>query len=125
MLNKFVTKVFGKLKLQKKRKIRKTNRNDEIDKTDKTDKIEESGVTEKIDKIYKTKTSNDVIICVGEEPNVKEFYADSKTLRRKSNHFKKVLSEKDIEKRDEKYVIKESNVTPQVFNSIIKYVKYQ
>ncbi|GBC01424.1 hypothetical protein RclHR1_04190008 [Rhizophagus clarus] len=115
MLNKFITKVLKKL--QKKRKIRKTNRND------KTDKTEESRGTDKIDKFYESETSNDVIICVGEEPNVNEFHADSKTLRRESKYFKKVLSDKNIEKRDEKYVIKKSNITPQVFNSINKYIR--
>jgi len=79
-------------------------------------------VTKAVRKLLKTKVDNDVIIYVGEEPDFKEFHANSKVLRSKSNHFKKILSDKDkdIEKKDGKYIIKEPNVTPQVFDVIIK-----
>ncbi|RIA86393.1 hypothetical protein C1645_829361 [Glomus cerebriforme] len=79
-------------------------------------------VFKKLNKTPKTQTSYDVIIYVGEEPDCKEFHADSKTLRSKSDHFKKLLSAKDVEKNDEKYVIKKPNITPQIFNVIIKYL---
>ncbi|GBC01423.1 hypothetical protein RclHR1_04190007 [Rhizophagus clarus] len=104
MPNKFVIKVLGKL--QKINKIRKT---------DKTNKVNE------LDKI---KTSNDVIIYAGEEPNIKEFLLDSKTLRRKSDYFKKVFSEKDIniELKETKYVFRKPNITPQTFEVINNYI---
>ncbi|CAB4373506.1 unnamed protein product [Rhizophagus irregularis] len=65
---------------------------------------------------------NDVIIYVGKEPDFKEFQSNSKIMRSKSDYFKKILSDKNIEKKDEKYVIKIPDVTPQVFDVIIKYL---
>jgi hypothetical protein len=62
---------------------------------------------------------NDVIIYVGKEPDFKEFQSNSKTMRSKSDYFKKLLSDKDIGK-NEKYVIKIPNITPQIFDTIIK-----
>jgi hypothetical protein len=63
---------------------------------------------------------NDVIIYIGEEPNFKEFYLSSKILRKESNYFKNILSNKNIEEKDGKYVIKQSNINPQVFDVIAK-----
>ncbi|EXX77865.1 BTB/POZ domain-containing protein [Rhizophagus irregularis DAOM 181602=DAOM 197198] len=65
---------------------------------------------------------NDVIIYVGKEPDFKEFQSNSKIMRSKSDYFKRILSDKNIEKKDEKYVIKIPDATPQVFNVIIKYL---
>ncbi|GBB88029.1 hypothetical protein RclHR1_14550003 [Rhizophagus clarus] len=65
---------------------------------------------------------NDVIIYVGNEPDFKEFQSNSKTIRSKSDYFKKILSDKNIEKKDKKYIIKIPNVTPQAFDVIIKYL---
>ncbi|GBC52423.2 BTB/POZ domain-containing protein [Rhizophagus irregularis DAOM 181602=DAOM 197198] len=73
-------------------------------------------------KLNKTNTKYDVIIHVGKEPNFKEFHADSKTLRKKSDYFDEILSIKDIEKKDEKHLIKKPNITPQIFDVIIKYL---
>jgi hypothetical protein len=73
-----------------------------------------------LEKLNKIKTSYDVIIHVGKEQDFKEFHANSKTLRRKSDYFEEILSAKDIEKKDEKYVIKKPNITPKVFEVIIK-----
>ncbi|CAB4376957.1 unnamed protein product [Rhizophagus irregularis] len=73
-------------------------------------------------KLNKTNTKFDVIIHVGKEPNFKEFHADSKTLRKKSDYFDEILSIKDIEKKDEKHLIKKPNITPQIFDVIIKYL---
>ncbi|PKY18355.1 hypothetical protein RhiirB3_405459, partial [Rhizophagus irregularis] len=47
---------------------------------------------------------NDVIIYVGKEPDFKEFQSNSKIMRSKSDYFKRILSDKNIEKKDEKYV---------------------
>ncbi|RIA85709.1 hypothetical protein C1645_781280 [Glomus cerebriforme] len=79
-------------------------------------------VFKKLNKTPKTQTSYNVIIYIGKEPDCKEFHTDSKTLRSKSDHFKKLLFAKDVEKKDEKYVIKKPNITPQNFNIIIKYL---
>lgn len=70
--------------------------------------------------IKETKFNNDVIVYVGEEPDIKEFHLNFKTLCEKSDYFKKILSNKDIEKKDGKYVIKEQNINPRIFDIIIK-----
>ena len=55
----------------------------------------------KVKETKETKVENDVIIYVGEEPDFKEFYSNSMTLSSKSDYFKKILSDKDIEKKME------------------------
>jgi hypothetical protein len=69
-------------------------------------------------KTEKPKFYNDVIIYIGNEPDIKEFHSNFKTLCDKSDYFKKILSNKNIEKKDGKYVIKEPNINPQVFDVI-------
>ncbi|GES84928.1 BTB/POZ domain-containing protein [Rhizophagus clarus] len=61
---------------------------DEIDdhtvllgKLQKINKIRKTDKTNKVNELDKIKTSNDVIIYAGEEPNIKEFLLDSKTLQ--------------------------------------------
>ncbi|RIA81121.1 hypothetical protein C1645_837491 [Glomus cerebriforme] len=105
MSRKFVTKALSKLKIKKAKETETIEA-----KETKTKETEE------------TEVDYDVIIYVGEEPDFKEFYSHSETLCSKSDYFKKLLSDKDIEKKDEKYVIKEPNITPQVFDVIIKYL---
>ncbi|RGB38003.1 hypothetical protein C1646_756248 [Rhizophagus diaphanus] len=73
-------------------------------------------------KLNKPNTKYDVIIHVGNEPDFKEFHADSKTLRKKSDYFDEILSIKNIEKKDEKHLVKKPNITPQIFDVIIKYL---
>jgi hypothetical protein len=77
-------------------------------------------VTKALGKLLKTKVNCDVIIYVGEKPDYREFHVNSKVLRSKSDYFKKVLSAKDIEKKDGNYVIRKPTVTPQVFDVIFK-----
>ncbi|GBC21676.2 BTB/POZ domain-containing protein [Rhizophagus irregularis DAOM 181602=DAOM 197198] len=64
--------------------------------------------------------ADDVIIHVGEEPDIKEFRSYSKTLCNKSDYFKKRLSDENIEKEDGYYVIKIPNINSQIFEIIIK-----
>ncbi|RGB29040.1 hypothetical protein C1646_818739 [Rhizophagus diaphanus] len=64
--------------------------------------------------------ADDVIIYVGEEPDIKEFRSNSKTLCSKSDYFKKRLSDENIEKQDGYYVIKIPNINSQIFEIIIK-----
>ncbi|RIA86386.1 hypothetical protein C1645_829348 [Glomus cerebriforme] len=70
----------------------------------------------------KNEVNHDVIIYIGKKSDFKEFYTDSKSLCKKSDHFKKILFDKDIEKKDGKYVIKKPNITPKGFEVIIKYL---
>src|SRR6266498_2511473 len=110
MSHKFVT-VRKLLKTKETKETKETNKETkETEETNKETKVTEETKSTKGTK--ETKVDNDVIIYVGEEPDFKEFHANSKVLRSKSNHFKKILSDKDkdIEKKDGKYIIKEPNV---------------
>jgi hypothetical protein len=80
----------------------------------------ESEVIEALKELLKTEANYDVIFHIGEKPNFKEFHAHSNFLCCRSHYFKSILSAKDIEKQDGKYVIKKSDITPQTFDVIIK-----
>ncbi len=79
----------------------------------------ESEVPESLGQLLKTEDDYNVVIHIGEEPNFKEFHAHSNILRCRSKYFNKILSE-NIEKKDEKYIIKKPNISPQAFDIIIK-----
>ena len=83
----------------------------------------ESEVPEALGQLLKTEMDyNDVIIQIGEEPiNFKEFHAHSIILCCRSEYFNKIFSAAEhIEKKDEKYIIKKPNITPQAFDIILK-----
>ena len=80
----------------------------------------ESEVIKALEELLKTESKYDVIIHIGEKPDSKEFHAHSIFLSCRSDYFNKILSAKDIEKKDGKYVIKKPNITPQAFEIIIK-----
>ncbi|PKY27128.1 hypothetical protein RhiirB3_442709 [Rhizophagus irregularis] len=81
----------------------------------------ESEVPEALGQLLKAETDYNVIIYIGEEPNFKEFHAHSIILRCRSEYFNKIFSNKNIEKKDGKYIIKEPNISPQAFDIILKY----
>ena len=80
----------------------------------------ESEVTKALGELLETEKNYDVIIYIGEKSDFKEFHAHSIFLSCRSDYFSKILSVKDIEKKDGKYVIKKPNITPQAFDVIIK-----
>ena len=80
----------------------------------------ESDVIKALEELYKTEANYDVIIHIGKEPNFKEFHAHSIFLSCRSIYFNDILSAKDVERKDGKYVIKKPNITPQAFDVIIK-----
>ncbi|GBC06586.1 hypothetical protein RclHR1_06940003 [Rhizophagus clarus] len=82
----------------------------------------ESELSEALDQLLKIETDYNVIIYVGEEPNLKEFHAHSYILRCRSEHFNKLLSDENIEIKDGKYIINKPNISPRVFNTILKYI---
>ncbi|RIA94057.1 hypothetical protein C1645_803730 [Glomus cerebriforme] len=82
----------------------------------------ESDVTKALEKLLETEANYDVIFHIGEEPNFKEFHAHSNFLCCRSDYLKMILSAKNIEKENGKYIIKEPNFTPQTFDVIIKYL---
>ena len=80
----------------------------------------ESEVTKALGELLDTGKNYDVIIYIGEKTDFKEFHAHSIFLSCRSIHFSEILSAKDVEKKDGKYVIKKPNIAPQVFDVIIK-----
>ena len=61
-----------------------------------------------------------VIIQVGENENTKEFRAHSVILRARSSYFKSALSTNWITKKDNMIMFSKPNVTPTVFDMILK-----
>ncbi|CAB4393429.1 unnamed protein product [Rhizophagus irregularis] len=82
----------------------------------------ESGLSEALEQLLKIGSYYDVIIHVGKEPNFKEFRAHSNILCCRSEYFNKILSTENIEKKDGKYIIKKPNISPQIFDIILKYI---
>jgi hypothetical protein len=58
----------------------------------------------------------DVIIYAGENENVKEIHAHSSILRIRSQYFRTVFSEK----KDGKFIFKIPNISPQLFEMILR-----
>ncbi|PKK57234.1 POZ domain-containing protein, partial [Rhizophagus irregularis] len=81
----------------------------------------ESDLSEAFGQLLKIETDYNVIIHTGKEPNFKEFHAHSCILRCRSEYFNKTFSTENIEKKDGKYIIKLPNISPQVFDVILKY----
>ncbi|PKK68166.1 hypothetical protein RhiirC2_851651 [Rhizophagus irregularis] len=79
-------------------------------------------ILEAIRNLLKTETDYNVIIQVGEKPNFKEFHAHSIILRCRSKYFDIIFSDKNIERKDGKYLIKKPNISPQAFNTILSYL---
>ncbi|CAB4433044.1 unnamed protein product [Rhizophagus irregularis] len=63
-----------------------------------------------------------VIIKVGENQNIKEFRAHSVILRARSSYFKGALSSNWITKQNNMIMFNKPNVTPTVFDMILKYI---
>ncbi|PKY34188.1 hypothetical protein RhiirB3_420787, partial [Rhizophagus irregularis] len=82
----------------------------------------ESDVIKALEEMLKTKTDYNVIIQIGKEHNFKEFHVHSNILRFRSEYFNEILSAENIEKKDEKYIVKKQNITPQAFDTILKYL---
>ncbi|POG80919.1 hypothetical protein GLOIN_2v1797735 [Rhizophagus irregularis DAOM 181602=DAOM 197198] len=71
----------------------------------------ETEITKALEQLLKTETDYNVIIYAGKKHDSKEYHAHSNILRYKN-----------IEKKDEKYVIYKPNISPQVFDVILKYL---
>ncbi|EXX72751.1 uncharacterized protein OCT59_006024 [Rhizophagus irregularis] len=63
-----------------------------------------------------------VIIQVGESKNKKEFRAHSVILRARSPYFKRALSSEWITKENDMIVFSKPNITPAVFDMVLKYI---
>ena len=72
------------------------------------------------EKLLKTEIGYDVIIFAGENENIKEFYAHMGILCKRSQYFCAALSNVWAEKKEGKFIFKKSNVSPQIFNIILR-----
>ena len=80
--------------------------------------------------IYKEDITNDyqqfsdedynVIIYVGEEPNIKEFHAHSVILRCRSQYFRTAFNPNWAKKEDGTYILKKPNISGTIFQIILR-----
>lgn len=73
------------------------------------------------EKLYETRIEYDVIIYVGEEPNIKEEHAHSYILCARSQYFQVAFSKIWAEKKDGKFIFEKPNISPQLFDIILRY----
>ncbi|EXX68382.1 BTB/POZ protein [Rhizophagus irregularis DAOM 181602=DAOM 197198] len=64
----------------------------------------------------------DVIVKVGENSNTKEFHARSNILRARSPYFKRAFLQNRVTKKDGVYNFIKPNISPIVFEMIIRYM---
>ncbi|CAB4433034.1 unnamed protein product [Rhizophagus irregularis] len=79
-------------------------------------------LTKDLSSILEDSDDYNVIIQVGETNNTKEFRAHSVILRARSSYFKGALSSNWIEKKDNMIMFNKPNVTPIVFDMILRYI---
>jgi hypothetical protein len=71
-------------------------------------------------KLFETEIGYDVIIYAGEGQNVKEIHAHSNILYARSQYFRSAFSNEWAEKRDGKFIFRKSNISPQLFNIVLR-----
>ncbi|KAG9288952.1 hypothetical protein G9A89_019574 [Geosiphon pyriformis] len=75
-----------------------------------------------IGKILEQNNVHDVIILVGQEPNVKKYKAHSLILCARSRYFRIGLSADWAKKKDGIFMFKKPNMLPEVFEIILKFL---
>ncbi|RGB43758.1 hypothetical protein C1646_749353 [Rhizophagus diaphanus] len=73
-------------------------------------------------KLFEEEIGYDVIIYVGEEPNVKEIHAHSNILCIRSQYFRTAFSNEWAEKKDGKFILRKPNILPHLFNIILRFI---
>ncbi|CAB4395800.1 unnamed protein product [Rhizophagus irregularis] len=74
------------------------------------------------EKFFETEIGYDVIIYVGEDQNVKEIHAHSNILCARSQYFRSEFSNERVEKKDGKFIFRKPNISPQLFNIILRFI---
>ncbi|RGB31010.1 hypothetical protein C1646_710146 [Rhizophagus diaphanus] len=74
------------------------------------------------EKLFETEIGYDVIIYAGEEQYVKEIHAHSNILSIRSQYFRSAFSNEWAEKKDGKFILKKPNISPQLFNIILRFI---
>jgi hypothetical protein len=79
-----------------------------------------SGLSKDFSLILNNSDDYNVIIQVGENQNTKEFRAHSVILRARSPYFKSAFSADWITKKNDMIMFNKPNITPSVFDIILK-----
>ncbi|GBC01815.1 hypothetical protein RclHR1_04340012 [Rhizophagus clarus] len=74
------------------------------------------------EKIFESEIGYDVIIYVGEDQNIKEFHVHSNILCARSQYFHSAFSNEWAEKKDGKFIFKKPNISPQLFDIILRFI---
>ncbi|PKC04284.1 hypothetical protein RhiirA5_422471 [Rhizophagus irregularis] len=74
------------------------------------------------EKLFETEIGYDVIIHAGEGQNSKEIHAHSNILCIRSQYFRSAFSNEWAKKRDGKFIFKKPNISPQLFNIILRFI---
>ncbi|CAB4480038.1 unnamed protein product [Rhizophagus irregularis] len=72
--------------------------------------------------LLKESNNHDAIINIGEAPNVKSFKAHTSILSARSLYFRAILSNGYLNKRNSLIEITQSNIQPEVFEVILKFL---
>ncbi|CAB4373359.1 unnamed protein product [Rhizophagus irregularis] len=80
-----------------------------------------AGLSSDYEKLFETEIGYDVIIYAGEEQYVKEIHAHSNILSIRSQYFRSAFSNEWAEKKDGKFIFKKPNISPQLFNIILRF----
>ena len=72
------------------------------------------------EKLFEKEIGYDVIIYAGEEPNIKEIHAHSNILSIRSQYFRTAFSNEWAEKKDGKFILRKQNISPYLFNIILR-----
>ncbi|GBC01813.1 hypothetical protein RclHR1_04340010 [Rhizophagus clarus] len=72
--------------------------------------------------LLETEIGYDVVIYAGEGQDVKEIHAHSNILCARSQYFRIAFSDECAEKRDGKFIFRKPNVSPQLFNVILRFI---
>ncbi|CAB4424717.1 unnamed protein product [Rhizophagus irregularis] len=74
------------------------------------------------EKLLKVDEGHDVIIYAGEDENVKEIHAHSLILCIRSQYFRAAFSNEWADKKDGKFILKKQNISPQIFEFILRFI---
>ncbi|POG76866.1 hypothetical protein GLOIN_2v851760 [Rhizophagus irregularis DAOM 181602=DAOM 197198] len=79
-------------------------------------------VSNDFENLLETDEEYDVIIYAGENEALKEIHAHSLVLRTRSQYFRTGFSKKWAEKKDGKFIFKKPNISPKIFNIILRFI---
>ncbi|GES76310.1 BTB/POZ domain-containing protein [Rhizophagus clarus] len=80
-------------------------------------------LSEDYKKLFEAEIGYDVIIYVGEEPNVKEIHAHSNILCARSQYFRAAFFN-EWAKKEGKFIFRKQNIKPHLFDIILSLLKW-